>query len=792
MPCLGLGSARDYKVSLPAVEEDRRPDQTTLDDRWGVWEARSCDASVHVVRLHLAGEEVLSCFSTREDALAFQLEQLHSKLSWPRQVLDQLPERSRMWDHPEELEVLKQYAFRDVTLARKDSVEDPAEGHALTLPQLESYRDRGFLLGLQILDGEDLASARRDFDDMLAERTDRAPDDESRFRAAHTLSRPLHQVTLACLLWCLFVSLIPIYAKRVFDGGFGFGKFPYPCFAAHMQLAAASLLLGIVHLSQYTMSCTASTGSGQASWLLGPHLCFKLKYASPPGMAFGFKYAVTNVALSLVDNSTHVLLGATELLWVLALAVTINSERPGVLEVTAVLVSLAGNIIVALGLATGIDAPFWPLFLNLLAPFIGALCISTLRKGVAGLFDPGNRLGGTTSLVEFTVLKLAVASLAALVSAMVLESGLWSFQKNPDPWWKALAAYPVAGVATILASGVLTSVLHVTLAWLAWLTSAMAVGLLGEVKVLPQWSLNQIFGTKHVLSSSYLLGAGLGIAGALLYAAANLIAQTRGKLILNTSGFSFQPREDAKPPQSQSAEMYIASSPSASSRSGTESLTGVEALVQKMATSPRVLAIVQDILGPQFCCWSAHLFCKLPGDPTSQPWHQDAGFWPLSESRAVTLWIAFDDVDESNAAVHFIEGSHRFGRLPWKATNTTHHLLTQEIPDVELLGAQVPQRLHAGEASLHSDLTVHGSFGNHSDRRRAGLALRFVGCDATCLGAMLNGFQMNSACILPRGKHSDPRGHWKALKRRSGNERRRQRPSLDPCSPHAPRCRIVC
>ena len=121
--------------------------------------------------------------------------------------------------------------------------------------------------------------------------------------------------------------------------------------------------------------------------------------------------------------------------------------------------------------------------------------------------------------------------------------------------------------------------------------------------------------------------------------------------------------------------------------------------------------------------------------------------------------------------------------------------------------------------NTHSeDLTVHGSFGNHSDRRRAGirsqiseavsrttgtpdvsamhprlrLALRFVGCDATCLGAMLNGrllkrrencsvaaelcktertpvdqgFQMNSACILPRGKHSDPRGHWKALKRR--------------------------
>ncbi len=40
---------------------------------------------------------------------------------------------------------------------------------------------------------------------------------------------------------------------------------------------------------------------------------------------------------------------------------------------------------------------FWGLFFNLLAPFVGALCISTLRRGVAGLFDPTNCLSGTTS-----------------------------------------------------------------------------------------------------------------------------------------------------------------------------------------------------------------------------------------------------------------------------------------------------------------------------------------------------------------------------------------------------------
>ena len=53
---------------------------------------------------------------------------------------------------------------------------------------------------------------------------------------------------------------------------------------------------------------------------------------------------------------------------------------------------------------------FWGLFFNLLAPFVGALCISTLRTGVAGLFDPTNCLSGTTSsLVYWSQIKFNLA-----------------------------------------------------------------------------------------------------------------------------------------------------------------------------------------------------------------------------------------------------------------------------------------------------------------------------------------------------------------------------------------------
>ena len=189
-------------------------------------------------------------------------------------------------------------------------------------------------------------------------------------------------------------------------------------------------------------------------------------------------------------------------------------------------------------------------------------------------------------------------------------------------------------------------------------------------------------------------------------------------------------------------------------------------LVFLLMENENILHVVEDILGPRYVCWSAHLFCKLPGDPTVQPFHQDAGFWPLSQSRALTVWVALDDVDEGNAGLVYIRGSHRCGRLGWRRTAASHFLLPQEIPDADCIGEPVVATLRAGEASVHSDLTMHHSPANSSSRRRAGIALRFVQADARCLGPMLNGYEMNNGCILPRGRPLSGAEHWKAARRK--------------------------
>jgi len=55
--------------------------------------------------------------------------------------------------------------------------------------------------------------------------------------------------------------------------------------------------------------------------------------------------------------------------------------------------------------------------------------------------------------------------------------------------------------------------------------------------------------------------------------------------------------------------------------------------IYDMVTHPRILDLVQDIIGPDIICWGTHFFCKNAHDPKSVTWHQDASYWPLTPHR---------------------------------------------------------------------------------------------------------------------------------------------------------------
>jgi len=142
--------------------------------------------------------------------------------------------------------------------------------------------------------------------------------------------------------------------------------------------------------------------------------------------------------------------------------------------------------------------------------------------------------------------------------------------------------------------------------------------------------------------------------------------------------------------------------------------------------TPAIVERVADLVGADVVGWGSQVFCKVPGDPMEVPLHQDAIYYPFTPSQTVSVWIALDDVDADNGAMEFVPGSHTLGGVahgdvPLDGTRVLGRAVSGLDDSVETY----VNGLRAGSASLHSDLLLHRSPRNRSNRRRAGIALRY-------------------------------------------------------------------
>ncbi|MDE2745711.1 MAG: phytanoyl-CoA dioxygenase family protein [Chloroflexota bacterium] len=176
--------------------------------------------------------------------------------------------------------------------------------------------------------------------------------------------------------------------------------------------------------------------------------------------------------------------------------------------------------------------------------------------------------------------------------------------------------------------------------------------------------------------------------------------------------------------------------------------------VWDIVTDSRIIDIMEDMLGETVILRHSHFFAKLPGDGMRVSWHQDASYWPITPSKVVSAWLAIDDSDLGNGAMQVIPGSHLQAQVEFRdSTEDEHNVLNQTVENPEEHGdPPVALELKAGQISLHSDWVLHGSEPNDSNRRRCGLAMRYLSKDVRAY----NGWNENS--IICRGE--EPTGHW--------------------------------
>lgn len=136
------------------------------------------------------------------------------------------------------------------------------------------------------------------------------------------------------------------------------------------------------------------------------------------------------------------------------------------------------------------------------------------------------------------------------------------------------------------------------------------------------------------------------------------------------------------------------------------------------------------------------LLVKEPKTEEPTPLHQDRPYWPVRGNDIVSVWVPFDPATPESGVVHYVKGSHKWGRFfaPRTFGNSTGYKNQYEgmglepIDDVEANLDEydvITWDMEPGDVIVHNSLTIHYAPGNASPTgRRRGLALRYVGDDA--------------------------------------------------------------
>jgi ectoine hydroxylase-related dioxygenase (phytanoyl-CoA dioxygenase family) len=148
----------------------------------------------------------------------------------------------------------------------------------------------------------------------------------------------------------------------------------------------------------------------------------------------------------------------------------------------------------------------------------------------------------------------------------------------------------------------------------------------------------------------------------------------------------------------------------------------------RIAADPRVLDVVEGLLGPDILIWSVEYFVKEPGTKAIVSMHQDLTYWGFGAvDELLTAWIALSPATRASGCMDFVAGSHKNPILPHEDTYDENNLLSrgQEIRVDVAPEDRVAAELQPGQMSLHHGLMIHGSGPNVSDDRRIAVAIRF-------------------------------------------------------------------
>jgi len=147
----------------------------------------------------------------------------------------------------------------------------------------------------------------------------------------------------------------------------------------------------------------------------------------------------------------------------------------------------------------------------------------------------------------------------------------------------------------------------------------------------------------------------------------------------------------------------------------------------KLARHPRLVEPVEQVFGEKLYMHQFKINGKMAFDGDVWQWHQDFGTWhrddEMPEPRAMNIALFLDEVNEHNAPLMFIPGSHKGGVISagHDTSTTSYPLWTIDKDTISQLvargGIVSPKGGPGSVIMFHANL-VHGSASNMSPWNR--------------------------------------------------------------------------
>src|SRR5579875_3764850 len=156
---------------------------------------------------------------------------------------------------------------------------------------------------------------------------------------------------------------------------------------------------------------------------------------------------------------------------------------------------------------------------------------------------------------------------------------------------------------------------------------------------------------------------------------------------------------------------------------------------ERFLLHPRVLDVLEALIGPDVMAMQSMFFLKFPGGE-GQGYHQDSYYIPTVPDTLCGAWLAVDRADEENGGLWFTPGTHDEPIYPTAGLERQNHGDTlSDLPVVEQVsntdeevntlsriaakykGREVPAVMNPGEVAFFGGHILHRSHRNRSTDR---------------------------------------------------------------------------